>query len=552
MHGQLAEWWNGISLRGKITGVTVMLLTLGLIVAGVGTMSFLRSYLLNQVYSSDLDVYAAVPNEAVTIACEPTVRVQPRYFFAEIDSNGTVDCHNGPDDAAVPVISASTLPKVMHSGVAFTLLDKNGVNRWEAVAFPLVGTDGTTTGAVIVAYNLGENDSIIGQFTLIFLFFALIVVVLGGALTRLLVGSTFAPLAKVEETAARFAAGDFAQRLQSAPANTEVGRLNESLNAMLSRIDVAFADRERTVEQMRRFVGDASHELRTPLVSVRGYAELYRMGALSTPEEVAQAMERIEKEAVRMGELVQDLLELARIDEAKPLNLVPVDLIPLAHDAALDAMAQAPDREVTVVVSSPILSIHETDAAAAGTGAVRTPARASGAEAARTGSVATRSRALAGATFARLTTRRARATRPVGVAMVPAVDADILEPVEALPIVRAEENKIRQVITNLMGNAIRFTPAGSPIEIGIQVDEPAGSVYLSVIDHGEGIPPQVRDKIFQRFWRADTSRTRDTGGSGLGLAIVASIVASHGGSVDVVDTPGGGATFRAKFPLLSD
>ena len=557
MHGQLSEWWNGISLRGKITGVTVMLLTLGLIVAGVGTMSFLRSYLLNQVYSSDLDVYAAVPNEAVTIACEPTVRVQPRYFFAEIDSNGSVDCHNGPDDAAVPVISAATLPKVMHSGVAFTLADKNGLNRWEAVAFPLVGTDGSATGAVIVAYNLGENDSIIGQFTLIFLFFALIVVVLGGALTRLLVGSTFSPLAKVEETAARFAAGDFAQRLQSAPANTEVGRLNESLNAMLSRIDVAFADRERTVEQMRRFVGDASHELRTPLVSVRGYAELYRMGALSTPEEVAQAMERIEKEAVRMGELVQDLLELARIDEAKPLNLAPVDLIPLANDAALDAMAQAPDREVTVVVNSPILSIHETDADAApvGAGAVggaaRTPARASGAEPARTGSVATRSRALAGATFARLTTRRTRATKPA-LANLPAPtgELDTVATVEMLPIIRAEENKIRQVITNLMGNAIRFTPAGSPIEIGVQVDEPADSVYLSVIDHGEGIPPQVREKIFQRFWRADTSRTRDTGGSGLGLAIVASIVASHGGSVDVVDTPGGGATFRAKFPLL--
>jgi two-component system OmpR family sensor kinase len=560
MHGQLAEWWNGISLRGKITGVTVMLLTLGLIVAGVGTMSFLRSYLLNQVYSSDLDVYSAVPNEAVSIACEPSVRVQPRYFFAEIDSNGSTVCHNGPDDAAIPVISATTLPRVLHSGVAFTLEDKNGVNHWEAVAFPLVGTDGSATGAVIVAYNLGENDSIIGQFTLIFLFFALIVVVLGGALTRLLVGSTFSPLAKVEETAARFAAGDFAQRLQSAPANTEVGRLNESLNAMLSRIDAAFADRERTVEQMRRFVGDASHELRTPLVSVRGYAELYRMGALSTPEEVAQAMERIEKEAVRMGELVQDLLELARIDEAKPLNLAPVDLIPLANDAALDAMAQAPDREVTVVLGEPILSALGTDAPAAAPaagsspaaarGVARTSARASGTDAPRTGSVATRSMALAGATFARLTTRRTRATRSVTSAPSPATDAEAAAIVEALPIVRAEENKIRQVITNLMGNAIRFTPAGSPIEIGIQVDEAAESVYLSVIDHGEGIPPQVRDKIFQRFWRADTSRTRDTGGSGLGLAIVASIVASHGGSVDVVDTPGGGATFRAKFPLL--
>ena len=101
---------------------------------------------------------------------------------------------------------------------------------------------------------------------------------------------------------------------------------------------------------MRRFVGDASHELRTPLVSVRGYAELYRMGALQKPEDVAQAMDRIEKEAIRMGVLVEDLLELARIDEARPLQLHPVDLVPIARDAALDAMASSPDRVVTVIV----------------------------------------------------------------------------------------------------------------------------------------------------------------------------------------------------------
>src|SRR5690606_8814143 len=93
--------------------------------------------------------------------------------------------------------------------------------------------------------------------------------------------------------------------------------------------------------------------LRTPLVTVRGYAELYRMGALPSPDEVGQAMDRIEKEAVRMGGLVEDLLELARLDEAKPLQLAPVDLLPLARDAALDAMASAPERTVTVVVAAP-------------------------------------------------------------------------------------------------------------------------------------------------------------------------------------------------------
>ena len=118
------------------------------------------------------------------------------------------------------------------------------------------------------------------------------------------------------------------------------------------------------------------------------------------------------------------------------------------------------------------------------------------------------------------------------------------------PIVLAEENKIRQVVTNLMGNAMRFTAYDDPIEIGIGVDDDRGMAHIDVIDHGEGIPPQLREKIFQRFWRADTSRARDTGGSGLGLAIVSGIVAAHGGSVEVIDTPGGGATFRIWLPLL--
>jgi two-component system OmpR family sensor kinase len=534
MHEQLTEWWNGISLRGKITGVTVMLLTLGLLVAGVGTMSFLRSYLLNQVYANNLTVYASSAADTVVDTCKDA-KVAPRYFFAVIDQTGKVICSDGPDGSPLPVITSKTLPKVIHSGVSFTLTDKTAENHWEAVGFPVVNTTGTAQNALIVAYNLGENEQIIGQFALIFLFFALTVVVLGGALTRLLVGSTFTPLKEVEQTAARFAAGDFSQRLERAPRNTEVGRLNESLNTMLSRIDAAFADRLKTVEQMRRFVGDASHELRTPLVSVRGYAELYRMGALPTPEDVAQAMERIEKEAIRMGELVQDLLELARIDEAKPLNLAAVDLVPLANDAALDAMASSPDRTVRVIVTEPIVAERPAEPEATAATAPST----------RTGSVATRSMALAGATLARLTVRRTRAAKPLATQVVVMDD-----PNPPTATVLAEENKIRQVITNLMGNALRFTPAGSPIEIGIQVDEPGDSAYLSVIDHGEGIPPQIREKIFQRFWRADSSRNRDTGGSGLGLAIVASIVASHGGTVDVVATRGGGATFRVRLPLL--
>ncbi|MEJ1229887.1 MAG: histidine kinase dimerization/phospho-acceptor domain-containing protein [Galbitalea sp.] len=307
---------------------------------------------------------------------------------------------------------------------------------------------------------------------------------------------------------------------------------------MLSRIDSAFADRLKTVEQMRRFVGDASHELRTPLVSVRGYAELYRMGALATPEEVAQAMERIEKEAIRMGELVQDLLELARIDEAKPLNLTPVDLVPLAQDAALDAMASAPDREVTVIVSEPIVA--ERPAEVPPVAVAEAPARA--------GSVATRSMALAGATLARLTTRRARpAAKPPVPTPIP-IDATNAPTATVL----AEENKIRQVITNLMGTPCGSRrPAAPSRSVSGSTSSPTPPTSPSSTT-ARASPPQIREKIFQRFWRADSSRNRDTGGSGLGLAIVASIVISHGGTVDVVETPGGGATFRVRLPLLHE
>ena len=311
---------------------------------------------------------------------------------------------------------------------------------------------------------------------------------------------------------------------------------------MLSRIDSAFDDRARTIDQMRRFVGDASHELRTPLVSLRGYAELYRMGALTKDEDVAQAMDRIEKEAIRMGLLVQDLLALARLDESKPLELGPVDLVALARDSALDTMASNPDREIQVLVLEPVLTTPD-DGDGDGT-------REGDDEQAPQpgGQAATGPMSFANATLARLRSRRGRGratdeAQPDGAAVVGE------QRTEWPAVVTGEENKLRQVITNLMGNAMRFTDADGPIELVVQAHPATGVATIDIVDHGEGIPPQIREKIFQRFWRADSSRTRDTGGSGLGLAIVSGIVQAHQGSVDVLDTPGGGATFRVALPL---
>src|SRR5690606_29343347 len=150
---------------------------------------------------------------------------------------------------------------------------------------------------------------------------------------------------------------------------TEVGRLNTAINTMLDRVDRSLAQRDRTVQNMRRFIGDASHELRTPLVSVRGYAELYRMGAISGNEDTARAMERIEKEAIRMGVLVEDLLALARLDEEREreLEITAIDLRPVARDAALDLRVASPGRTITVI---------DTTAQEAGPAHLRPPAPA--------------------------------------------------------------------------------------------------------------------------------------------------------------------------------
>jgi two-component system OmpR family sensor kinase len=260
-------------------------------------------------------------------------------------------------------------------------------------------------------------------------------------------------------------------------------------------------------------------------------------------------MDRIEREAVRLGALVTDLLALARLDESRELKRMPVELLPLAHDAALDARALAPKRMIRVIahdpemptgaieILRPVITNDEPEAP------LTTAARLFRRNGAATDSSITGSIRLASA-------RLLRARRRADEQADEDARARSSVPGSLRPVVLAEEDKLRQVLTNLIGNAIRFTPDDSPIEIATYADRIRSRAVIEIIDHGEGIPPQIRDKIFQRFWRADSSRTRDTGGSGLGLAIVAAIVAAHGGDIGISETPGGGATFRVTLPLL--
>jgi two-component system OmpR family sensor kinase len=291
-------------------------------------------------------------------------------------------------------------------------------------------------------------------------------------------------LVEVERTAAAIAAGDLSRRVPEHHPGTEVGRLSAALNGMLAQIEAAFGLRESSEraaraseDRMRRFVTDASHELRTPLTSIRGFAELYRQGAAAGSQDVDRYMRRIEDAAAQMGLLVDDLLLLARLDQQRPLEREPVDLLAVASDTVHDAQAMSPGRPV-------LLQVFEGPAA---------------------------------------------------------------------PVVMGDQSRLRQILGNLVSNALAHTPDGTPVSVRVgtridhQTGRPAG--MLEVIDEGPGLPADEAERVFERFYRADPSRTRSRGGTGLGLSIVAALTAAHGGRVELDTRPGDGATFRVILPI---
>ncbi|WP_105596239.1 MULTISPECIES: cell wall metabolism sensor histidine kinase WalK, partial [unclassified Microbacterium] len=533
----VTSWWRRISLRAKVTGVTVAVLALGLLVAGIGTVPILRNALVANI---DAQLPALVSSDLVeryfdTATADGVTTYTPReeqprdFSFAIYDATGELRATARGTSGQAPLFPAQySLAKATANTdqIPLEMMGADGEVFHAAVA--VVPGEGGVLRIQLVALPLAPADRIISQYFGIYITIALITILIAALLTRGLVTLTFRRLGQVEATAMSIAAGDFRQRLTDLEPTTEVGRLNAAINTMLDRVDRSLAQRDRTVQHMRRFIGDASHELRTPLVSVRGYAELYRMGAIKGEEDTARAMERIEKEAIRMGVLVEDLLALARLDEEREPEIVPLDLRPIARDAALDLRAAAPGRTVTVIDrtadSKTTIPVYEVAPVQPTPPAPRGLSRAA------------------------LSRLRRRPRQPE---QAPAIDFTEVPdlPVRTPPIVLGEENKVRQVVTNLLGNARRFSPEDGPIEIVVDSDRVSGTGSIAIVDHGEGIPPQIREQIFERFWRADTSRARETGGSGLGLAIVASILKALHGGVDVTETPGGGATFTVTLPL---
>jgi len=447
-----------------------------------------------------------------------------------------------------------------NEGKLVTVPATSGPDNWRVLARRVIyntsgplGLQTSQPGILVVGANLGRLDQAVGWLAKVDLVISAIVVAALAILGVAMVRASLRPLTEIENTAAAIAAGDLSRRVPYYDPRTEMGRLATSLNVMLAHVESAFRARARSEaaarhseERMRRFLADASHELRTPLTAIRGYAEYYRQrggmengsapspavaavaaevgaaaaSAAAAPAEAARPatgaagpgtgaagpgtgappplasaadhdepltrqdmdriMERVEQESSRMGGLVEDMLMLARLDEQRPIERGPVDLLSLAADAVQDARIVAPSRTIDLTVGA-------------------------------------------------------------GVAF----------------LVLGDEARLRQVISNLMTNALTHTPKGSPITVRVfagqqQGKPPVPCAVLEVTDHGPGLTPEQASRVFERFYRADQARGRRTGGSGLGLAIVEALVTAHDGTVSVDTAPGQGATFRITLPLAPD
>jgi two-component system OmpR family sensor kinase len=239
------------------------------------------------------------------------------------------------------------LPARLTPGHITTVNGQKGVDtryRVVAAADPL---DGSIT---VVAIPLRATDDTLHRLLVVEALVIAAVLIVLGLVSWLVVRVGLLPLDRMGHTAGAIAGGDLSHRVEPTDPRTEVGRLGVALNAMLDRLERAFGEREASEDRLRRFIADASHELRTPLASIRGYAELFRMGAAREPADVEKAMRRIEDEAARMGVLVEDLLTLARMDEIPDTPHVELDLAALVRDAVDDGRAAAPGREIRVQV----------------------------------------------------------------------------------------------------------------------------------------------------------------------------------------------------------
>jgi len=561
-----------VPLRIKLITAVLALVVIALAVISFASIALFRGYQLNR---ADQQVTALFYQARGQVSTGHGVAPgSPLYFGSYLIAMrpvGTVLTPTSPG-LSLPDIPTSPAWLSANSGKLVNVPATSGTDNWRVITeqvtyrnFNLVsGTFSVQRSTLIAGVDIGDINGTIGQLAYIDLIVSGIVVVALAIAGVAIVRTSLRPLTEIEHTAQAIAAGDLSRRVPEHDPRTEVGRLGRSLNAMLAQIESAFraraqseASARHSEERMRRFLADASHELRTPLTAIRGYAEYYRQrggldnggpdaaaldaaapgtaapgtlpsgtvppgnaardngtaapnepgaeparratrngGATAGPPgepaaalpgagpltrvDMNRIMERVEQESSRMGGLVEDMLVLARLDQQRPVERRPVDLLTLAADAVQDARIVAPGRKIDLTVGT-------------------------------------------GAAF----------------------------------LVLGDEGRLRQVISNLMGNALTHTPEGTPITVRILAGHQGGDpavpcAILEVADQGPGLTKEQASRVFERFYRADQARGRRTGGTGLGLAIVAALVAAHGGTVSLDTAPGQGATFRITLPLAPE
>lgn len=502
--------WSSLALTTRLTVLFALSMLLALATGGIVTIVSLSTYLTNQ-QDAQLSAAARVlgPNAANLEDYSQLYKMLPNDYYVYVHF---MKSFNKPDrefvtdttkrEAGVPTFdSLPTEAEIPSITTASSLImpgttvpsTKEGQN-WRILSIMLTQNK-KVAGAVTVGLSMAPQKNMIQALTITVMISTLIIAMVGTFLTNILVGRAFRPLHQIENVANKIAAGDLTKRIPPAPTTTEVGSLSNSLNVMLSHLEQAFSAAELSERKMRRFVSDASHELRTPTAAIRGYAELSRMGGVG-PERQTEVMARIEAEATRMGNMVQDLLTLARLDEHRPMVFERTDITALARNALSDQTVIDPNRPVALLNLEnesledvfPVYAVIDSE-------------------------------------------------------KVSQVIANLLSNVR-------QHTPPRTAVEIAVGYRMWPDETGRNLRVAEASKIPAYQrcAVIEVRDHGLGVDPENAEKVFERFFRADASRVRTTGGTGLGLAIVSGIVSAHNGTVAMLTTSGGGATVRIKLP----
>ena len=484
MNSPFSNW----SLLNRLTLGVVLLSAMGFLASDVAAQTLMRSYLTQQMDSELLSVAggsfprverAGIAREARESQSDdddedqpnvPLQRVPTSISLTLIGPAGIVLGQIGGDLNSTEITSylQSITPEQVaeRANKPFTIEAPKSDFRVIAQRLP------TGLGTVVVAQSFEDIDRTLLRLQGLFILIGLVMILFIALASRKVITVGLRPLATVEATAERIAEGDLTARLPDIKPNTEVGRLVNTLNMMLGRIEESFAARVDSESKLRRFVADASHELRTPITAIRGFAELHRQGAVTGEEKTKELIGRIENESKRMGSLVEDLLLLARLDQSREMKAEPVNLSKLVSDAVESARAAGPNHAVNFSNSD--------------------------------------------------------------------------EEIYAL----GDNDRIHQVVANLLANARTHTPAGTKIDVSVIQSE--DGVRIRIADNGPGLSDKDQSRIFERFYRADASRVRTDGeGTGLGLSIVDAVMRAHAGQVSVESELGKGATFTLFFPLSS-